>query len=32
LRWRSPFLDVVNIAHPALILLGSYVAFTGNTV
>jgi branched-chain amino acid transport system permease protein len=25
-------LDVVNIAHPAFILLGSYVAFTGNTV
>ncbi|MCA0250161.1 MAG: branched-chain amino acid ABC transporter permease [Proteobacteria bacterium] len=25
-------LDVVNIAHPAFILLGSYVAFLGNTV
>ena len=25
-------LDVVNIAHPAFILLGSYVAFIGNTV
>jgi branched-chain amino acid transport system permease protein len=25
-------LDVVNIAHPAFILLGSYVAFVGNTV
>jgi branched-chain amino acid transport system permease protein len=25
-------LDVVNIAHPAVILLGSYVAFIGNTV
>ena len=24
-------LDVVNIAHPAFILLGSYVAFIGNT-
>lgn len=24
-------LDVVNIAHPAFILLGSYVAFLGNT-
>ena len=25
-------LDIVNIAHPAVILLGSYVAFIGNTV
>jgi branched-chain amino acid transport system permease protein len=25
-------LDIVNIAHPAFILLGSYVAFIGNTV
>src|ERR687888_923089 len=25
-------LDVVNIAHPAFILLGSYVAFIANTV
>ena len=25
-------LDVVNIAHPAFILLGSYVAFIGNTM
>lgn len=25
-------LDVVNIAHPAFILLGSYVAFIGNSV
>jgi branched-chain amino acid transport system permease protein len=25
-------LDVVNIAHPAFILLGSYIAFIGNTV
>src|ERR1700746_3438087 len=25
-------LDIVNIAHPAFILLGSYVAFTANTV
>jgi branched-chain amino acid transport system permease protein len=25
-------LDVVNIAHPAFILLGSYVAFVGNTM
>src|SRR6266852_1455807 len=25
-------LDVVNIAHPAFILLGSYVAYIGNTV
>ena len=25
-------LDVVNIAHPAFILLGSYAAFIGNTV
>jgi branched-chain amino acid transport system permease protein len=25
-------LDIVNIAHPAFILLGSYVAFVGNTV
>jgi branched-chain amino acid transport system permease protein len=24
-------LDIVNIAHPAVILLGSYVAFIGNT-
>jgi branched-chain amino acid transport system permease protein len=24
-------LDIVNIAHPAFILLGSYVAFVGNT-
>ena len=24
-------LDIVNIAHPAFILLGSYVAFIGNT-
>ena len=25
-------LDIVNIAHPAFILLGSYVAYIGNTV
>ena len=25
-------LDIVNIAHPAFILLGSYAAFIGNTV
>lgn len=25
-------LDIVNIAHPAFILLGSYIAFIGNTV
>jgi branched-chain amino acid transport system permease protein len=25
-------LDIVNIAHPAVILLGSYVAYIGNTV
>ena len=25
-------LDIVNIAHPAFILLGSYAAFVGNTV
>jgi branched-chain amino acid transport system permease protein len=25
-------LDIVNIAHPAFILLGSYVAFIGNTM
>jgi branched-chain amino acid transport system permease protein len=25
-------LDIVNIAHPAVILLGSYAAFIGNTV
>src|SRR5258708_26646675 len=25
-------LDIVNIAHPAFILLGSYVAFIGNSV
>jgi branched-chain amino acid transport system permease protein len=25
-------LDIVNIAHPAFILLGSYVAFLGNTL
>src|SRR5471030_2597795 len=25
-------LDIVNIAHPAFILLGSYVAYVGNTV
>ena len=25
-------LDVVNIAHPAFILLGSYAAFIGNTI
>jgi branched-chain amino acid transport system permease protein len=25
-------LDIVNIAHPAVILLGSYVAFIGNTM
>jgi branched-chain amino acid transport system permease protein len=25
-------LDIVNIAHPAVILLGSYVAFIGNTL
>src|ERR1700761_9528740 len=25
-------LDIVNIAHPAFILLGSYAAFVGNTM